>query len=114
MPGARHSAQTCRAHRQRGSSPFGRPPWNHGILPDPSGNDPPYQYGNGKRMTAPTNRIGQVADDVLVSLFGRTKVVIGVVHLMPLPGSPRYDGETVEAIYQRGLDDAKAYLHGGC
>jgi membrane complex biogenesis BtpA family protein len=65
-------------------------------------------------MTAPTNRIGQVADDVLVSLFGRTKVVIGVVHLMPLPGSPRYAGETVETIYQRGLDDAKAYLHGGC
>jgi uncharacterized protein len=65
-------------------------------------------------MTAPTNRIGQVADDVLVSLFGRTKVVIGVVHLMPLPGSPRYNGETVDAIYQRGLDDAKAYLHGGC
>jgi membrane complex biogenesis BtpA family protein len=65
-------------------------------------------------MTAPTNRIAQVADDVLVSLFGRTKVVIGVVHLMPLPGSPRYAGETVEAIYQRGLDDAKAYLHGGC
>jgi uncharacterized protein len=65
-------------------------------------------------MTAPTNRIGQVADDVLVSLFGRTKVVIGVVHLMPLPGSPRYSGETVETIYQRGLDDARAYLHGGC
>ncbi|WFR98909.1 BtpA/SgcQ family protein [Rhizobium tumorigenes] len=65
-------------------------------------------------MTAPTNRIGQVADNVLVSLFGKPKAVIGVVHLMPLPGSPRYDGETVEAIYQRGLDDAKAYLHGGC
>ncbi len=65
-------------------------------------------------MTAPTNRIGQVADNVLVSLFGKPKAVIGVVHLMPLPGSPRFDGETVEAIYQRGLDDAKAYLHGGC
>ncbi|MGA1804007.1 BtpA/SgcQ family protein [Rhizobium sp. HT1-10] len=65
-------------------------------------------------MTAPTNRIGQVADNVLVSLFGKAKAVIGVVHLMPLPGSPRYDGEAVETIYQRGLDDAKAYLHGGC
>lgn len=58
--------------------------------------------------------IGQVADDVLQSIFGRSKVVIGVVHLAPLPGAPRYDGEAVEAIYQRGLDDAKAYLHGGC
>jgi membrane complex biogenesis BtpA family protein len=36
------------------------------------------------------------------------------VHLLPLPGSPRYDGEAVEAIYQRGIDDARAYLHGGC
>ena len=44
--------------------------------------------------------IGQVADDVLQSIFGRSKVVIGVVHLAPLPGAPRYDGEAVEAIYQ--------------
>ena len=49
-----------------------------------------------------------------LELFGRTKVVIGVVHLSPLPGAPRYDGEAVEAIYQRGLDDARSYLDGGC
>ena len=41
-------------------------------------------------------------------------MVIGVVHLAPLPGAPRYDGEAVEAIYQRGLDDASSYLIGGC
>jgi membrane complex biogenesis BtpA family protein len=58
--------------------------------------------------------IGQTGSDALVSLFGRTKVVIGVVHLLPLPGAPRYDGEAVEAIYQRALDDARTYLHGGC
>ncbi len=62
----------------------------------------------------PTRPIGQSSADTLLSLFGRTKVVIGVVHLAPLPGAPRYDGEAVEAIYQRGLDDARAYLHGGC
>ncbi|PBB70208.1 BtpA family membrane complex biogenesis protein [Mesorhizobium sp. WSM4312] len=67
-------------------------------------------------MTKSPNSIGskQVADDALQSIFGRKKVVIGVVHLAPLPGAPRYDGEAVEAIYQRGLDDAKAYLDGGC
>ncbi|MER9599009.1 BtpA/SgcQ family protein [Mesorhizobium sp. M0244] len=59
-------------------------------------------------------QIGQSGGDALLELFGRTKVVIGVVHLAPLPGAPRYDGEAVEAIYQRGLDDAKAYLDGGC
>ncbi len=62
----------------------------------------------------PTRPIGQSSADTLLSLFGRTKVVIGVVHLAALPGAPRYDGEAVEAIYQRGLDDARAYLHGGC
>lgn len=59
-------------------------------------------------------QLGQSAGDALLDLFGRTKVVIGVVHLAPLPGAPRYDGEAIEAIYQRGLDDAKAYLDGGC
>jgi membrane complex biogenesis BtpA family protein len=65
-------------------------------------------------MTQPSRPIGQSSGDALVQLFGRTKVVIGVVHLAPLPGAPRYDGEAVEAIYQRGLDDARAYLDGGC
>ncbi|CAM5774669.1 sgc region protein SgcQ [Labrys miyagiensis] len=65
-------------------------------------------------MTAPSKPIGQASGDALSSLFGRSKAVIGVVHLAPLPGSPRYRGEAIEAIYQRGLDDAKAYLHGGC
>jgi len=65
-------------------------------------------------MTAPSKPIGQASGDALSSLFGRSKAVIGVVHLAPLPGSPRYQGEAIEAIYQRGLDDAKAYLHGGC
>lgn len=59
-------------------------------------------------------QIGQSDGDALLHLFGRTKVVIGVVHLAPLPGAPRYDGEAVEVIYQRGLEDAKAYLDGGC
>jgi membrane complex biogenesis BtpA family protein len=58
--------------------------------------------------------VGQSAGDAILSIFGRTKVVIGVVHLAPLPGAPRYNGELVEDIYQRGLDDARAYLHGGC
>lgn len=52
--------------------------------------------------------------DALRAIFGRTKVVIGVVHLAPLPGSPRHEGGSIEAIYERGLADAAAYLAGGC
>ena len=65
-------------------------------------------------MNTPTKPIGQAGGDAIQSIFGRTKVVIGVVHLAALPGAPRHDGEAVEAIYQRGLDDARAYLAGGC
>ncbi|MFT4184286.1 MAG: BtpA/SgcQ family protein [Rhizobium sp.] len=65
-------------------------------------------------MTPKQKPVGQASADALLSIFGRSKVVIGVVHLAPLPGAPRYDGDAVETIYQRGLDDARAYLHGGC
>ncbi|SCB36750.1 hypothetical protein GA0061103_5123 [Rhizobium multihospitium] len=58
--------------------------------------------------------IGQVAGNALIDLFGRDKAIIGVVHLAPLPGAPRYSGEEIETVYQRGLDDARAYLAGGC
>ncbi|KQT69827.1 MULTISPECIES: BtpA/SgcQ family protein [unclassified Aureimonas] len=61
-----------------------------------------------------TQPIGQVAGDAITSIFGRTKAIIGVVHLLPLPGAPRFDAEAVEAIYARGLDDARAYLANGC
>ncbi|PDT00565.1 BtpA family membrane complex biogenesis protein [Rhizobium chutanense] len=61
-----------------------------------------------------SNPIGRQNKDTLRTLFGRDKPVIGVVHLMPLPGAPRYDDEGVETIYERGLSDARAYLSGGC
>jgi membrane complex biogenesis BtpA family protein len=65
-------------------------------------------------MTETSKPVGQVTGNALVELFGRDKVVIGVVHLAPLPGAPRYDGDDIEAVYRRGLDDARAYLAGGC
>lgn len=58
--------------------------------------------------------VSGIASDALTTLFGRAKVVIGVVHLAPLPGAPRHDGESVESIYAQGLGDARAYLEGGC
>jgi membrane complex biogenesis BtpA family protein len=50
---------------------------------------------------------------VIREIFGRGKVVIGVVHLLPLPGSPRYDDEGIDAIRARALADARAYAAGG-
>jgi membrane complex biogenesis BtpA family protein len=47
-------------------------------------------------------------------IFGRSKVVIGVVHCLPLPGSPDYDGAPVGDLIARALDDARAYVEAGC
>ena len=38
--------------------------------------------------------------------------LIGVVHLLPLPGSPRFPGD-MEAIVDRAERDARAYEAGG-
>ncbi len=51
--------------------------------------------------------------DALRVIFGRRGVVIGVVHCPPLPGAPAYDGASAEAICDRALADAEAYVAGG-
>src|SRR4051794_22716619 len=52
-------------------------------------------------------------ENAILKIFQKAKVAIGVVHCLPLPGSPRYDGGSVEAIYDRSLQDAEAYVAGG-
>ena len=42
----------------------------------------------------------------------RRKVLIGVVHLQPLPGSPRWQGD-VESVIECAVKDARAYDRGG-
>ncbi|WP_439026025.1 BtpA/SgcQ family protein [Haloarchaeobius sp. DT45] len=46
------------------------------------------------------------------TLFGTEKPVIGMVHLPPLPGAPRFDGDRA-AIRERMLADARALDAGG-
>jgi len=43
---------------------------------------------------------------------GHRKVLIGVVHLQPLPGSPRWRGN-LEAVVDFAVGDARAYERGG-
>ncbi|WP_433472604.1 BtpA/SgcQ family protein [Spirillospora sp. CA-142024] len=52
--------------------------------------------------------------NALVELFGAPKVVIGVVHLPPLPGSPHYEGVPLDEICAFAVEEARAYLEGGC
>ena len=43
---------------------------------------------------------------------GHHKILIGVVHLQPLPGSPRWRGD-VESLIEFAANDARAYERGG-
>ncbi|OYT45486.1 MAG: photosystem I assembly BtpA [Desulfurococcales archaeon ex4484_42] len=49
----------------------------------------------------------------LTELFGVDKPIIGMVHLMPLPGSPAYNGWDMNIIIEAALRDAKALIEGG-
>jgi len=46
-------------------------------------------------------------------LFEIEKPVIGMVHLPPLPGAPRYTGQTIEELVEFAISEAKALEEGG-
>ena len=47
------------------------------------------------------------------ALFGRTKAVIGVIHSLPLPGSPGYDGQPMAELVAYAVAEAGRYSEGG-
>jgi len=49
----------------------------------------------------------------LKEMFGVEKPVIGMVHLLPLPGAPGYDFYGLEAVIEHALRDAEALISGG-
>jgi len=57
--------------------------------------------------------VGRPRGDCLRDLFGRRRAVIGVIHLLPLPGSPDYAGEPMDMIFGRAVQDGRAYASAG-
>lgn len=52
--------------------------------------------------------------NALQAVFGRSnRVLVGMVHLLPLPGAPDYGGGGVGPILDRALADAEAYARAG-
>lgn len=51
--------------------------------------------------------------NVLDRIFGLPKPIIAVIHLPPLPGSPRYQGEDVQEAYAMAARDAEVLARGG-
>jgi len=58
-------------------------------------------------------RLDGIRIDTLADLFGVNKPVIGMVHLLPLPGAPGYAGYGMGAILGHAQRDAEALLEGG-
>lgn len=47
-------------------------------------------------------------ENSIEKIFGKKKAIIGMIHTKPLPGSPRYNGESMEEIIAFSMTDAKA------
>lgn len=47
------------------------------------------------------------------TIFRTEKPIIGMVHLLPLPGSPRFSGDGISRALEAALRDAKALENGG-
>lgn len=57
--------------------------------------------------------IYRAKENAVSRIFARRKAVIGVIHSLPLPGSPHYDGEPVADIYDFACAEAARYREGG-
>lgn len=59
-------------------------------------------------MTATSGQHG-----ILQRIFGVQRPLIGDIHCAPMPGTPRYRGENMDAIVRRAVQDAEVYAEGG-
>lgn len=51
--------------------------------------------------------------NALTACFDKPKPIIGVIHLRPLPGAPRYEGEPMRDIFAAAVADAQTLASGG-
>jgi len=51
--------------------------------------------------------------NALLEIFGVRKPIIGMIHLWPLPGAPRFKGGSLEPVLEAALFDARTLRDGG-
>jgi membrane complex biogenesis BtpA family protein len=61
----------------------------------------------------PAKPVFRPRPNAIEALFGRRKAVIGVIHSLPLPGSPGYDGKPMTEIVDFAVAEAERYRAGG-
>lgn len=59
------------------------------------------------------NPVFKPKPNAIEAIFGRRKAVIGVIHSLPLPGSPGYDGMPMAGIIDFAVAEAGRYRAGG-
>ena len=73
-----------------------------------------HTQSEGQLELSPHREVSYKKENALAALFGKsTRVVIGVVHSKPLPGSPAYNGEPPEDLYAYAVEEAARYADGG-
>lgn len=61
----------------------------------------------------PAKPVFRPKPNAIEALFGRRHAVIGVIHSRALPGSPDYDGESMDALVGFAVAEATRYRDGG-
>lgn len=61
----------------------------------------------------PAKPVFRPRPNAIETLFGRRKAVIGVIHSLPLPGSPGYEGQPMREIVDFAVAEAERYRAGG-
>jgi membrane complex biogenesis BtpA family protein len=61
----------------------------------------------------PAKPVFRPRPNAIEALFGRRKAVIGVIHSLPLPGSPGYEGQPMTEIVDFAVAEAERYRAGG-
>jgi uncharacterized protein len=51
--------------------------------------------------------------NAILELFGTSKAIIGVIHSLALPGSPSYEGASIEELAAFAVEEAERYARGG-
>ena len=61
----------------------------------------------------PPRPVFRAKPDALAEIFGRGRVLIGVIHALPLPGAPHYDGRPFEEVLAHAVEEGRRYAAGG-
>jgi hypothetical protein len=63
--------------------------------------------------TPRANPVFRQKQNAVEQIFGRRKAIIAVIHSLPLPGSPDYDGQPMDEIVDFAIAEAGRYRDGG-